>query len=142
MQNDFDAVPETELPDEYRTGIDPFDTQHSGLFSRLSLLAEDAEKNAAPSEYLSHIKYLIIYAKNHLTDEEEMMRLYNYPLFEVHKKEHDEFREYIENFMKAYDEGAFSPEAVVHFVRDWFVKHILETDMRYVEFFKRVLKDS
>lgn len=125
-----------ELPEGYKTGVELFDRQHQDIFSRLSLIAEDAEKPLEKKELLSHIRFLIDYADTHLADEEKMMEEYQYPYLEAHRAEHDRFRRQSKEFLDAYENGQSPIPRILEFIYDWFVHHILETDMKYSGFFK------
>ncbi len=127
------------LPGKYLTGISRFDDQHHGIFLRLTLLSDSYAKGRTDENYNSHVRFLLIYTKTHLVDEEDTMRMFNYPLYEVHKQEHDAFRKQSERFMQAFDDGSFSPLALLNFIREWFDKHIQKSDRQYSEFFKSQL---
>jgi hemerythrin len=75
------------------------------------------------------------YAKEHFTDEEELMQQYDYPESQAHKKQHD-------YFIRTADElssGKVSPDEIAEFLNVWWTIHILKVDMKYKEFFKAKL---
>ncbi|HHY77212.1 MAG TPA: hemerythrin family protein, partial [Clostridiales bacterium] len=75
--------------------------------------------------------------------EENLMEKYGYPDVDRHKIEHLFLTRKIEKF-ESQDIDERQSEAInelIRFISDWISGHILKTDMKYREFFNRVMKD-
>jgi len=83
------------------------------------------------------VKYTVI----HFNHEEEYMKLYDYPDYDSHRKEHLELTTQVQDFSKRLAEGksSFSLELMT-FLKDWLTNHILGTDMKYKSFFSNKVK--
>ncbi|MCU7801075.1 MAG: bacteriohemerythrin [gamma proteobacterium symbiont of Lucinoma myriamae] len=85
------------------------------------------------SEILSE---LADYTKIHFAVEESLMRILDYPGYEDHKEIHDEL---LNNVLELQKKVAFGKTAIsfelMHFLKSWLSKHILEEDMQYSGFF-------
>lgn len=124
-----------EWNDKYNTGVKRFDIQHRGLFDRINTIIEDYNENADDDSFMLHVRYLMVYADNHLVDEEEVMMAQYYPHFSEHKKLHDEFREKSKEFMRLFDIGHLEKERFIEFLIQWWSGHILNEDMDYKDQF-------
>ena len=85
--------------EEFELGIPSIDEQHKSLLdignriSKLLMEHEDGDDNY--EEIFSVIEELKTYTIYHFDSEEELFVTYDYPDYENHKKEHDDFIEYI-----------------------------------------------
>ncbi|WP_142850125.1 bacteriohemerythrin [Telmatospirillum sp. J64-1] len=85
---------------------------------------------------------LFQYTKDHFEREEALQRRIRYPYYESHCKAHrDVIRELhsiIEGYGKLKEEGR--RDAIVRhlasFLRDWLIKHIIESDLRMAPYIK------
>jgi hemerythrin len=71
----------------------------------------------------------------HFAVEESLMRIFNYPDYEAHKKHHEELTSQVVELQRkvAAHEEAISME-VLHFLRHWLTYHILGDDKKYGPF--------
>ena len=73
----------------------------------------------------------------HFSAEEKLMQEYDYPEYEQHKSEHEEFKRKVTQLMKLHAEAANAlPFPVVVFLRDWLATHVIHTDQRYGPFLR------
>ncbi len=93
-----------------------------------------AEKHG--SEIVSDIlAELADYTKIHFAVEESLMRILGYPGYEEHKDVHDDLLEHVVDLQKkaASSNTSISFE-LIHFLKSWLSKHIMEEDMQYTGF--------
>ncbi len=123
-----------EMKDEYMTGIQLIDDEHTGLFN----IAEEAYQLLHND--LIHDKYdkltdiideLRDYTRKHFADEEEYMRSIGYKKIFTQIIEHNAFIEKLEDFdLEDADENQEEAvESLLTFLTEWLINHILEVDM-------------
>ncbi|MCX6055232.1 MAG: hypothetical protein NTZ74_10030 [Chloroflexi bacterium] len=75
------------------------------------------------------------YATIHFRAEELLLEEYGYPNLAFQKKEHKAYRIKVVSLCQAtFIHEDSVPAELLMFLRDWWVKHILETDMKYRSF--------
>ena len=76
------------------------------------------------------------YALEHFRAEEYLLSEYGYEYKDLQVKQHEKFIETTKGFYSASDVGAnILSRALLEYLSQWLVKHILEEDMKYKEFF-------
>ena len=126
-----------EWKDIYSTGIHSIDAQHRNLFA----VAEDlyaamstGQGRAAVGRTLDR---MVQYTASHFAHEERLMRLHNFPDFEVHKAEHDKLTAQVLQFQADYRAGKVTITVqLLQFLRDWLQKHIQGSDQQYAPFLR------
>lgn len=127
--------------DKYMTGIHKFDEQHQRFFCLINELYAGViacqsleEEKALTQQTLAE---LVRYAQEHFGAEEELMQHYAFPHLKEHKDEHEFFCRHINQLVNECNTlaGGVSTDVFV-FMRDWITKHVTETDLHYVPFFK------
>lgn len=121
---------------ELSVGIEEIDEQHKvlvDLINKMHTAIEERHGSDAVSEILSE---LADYTKIHFAVEESLMRILGYPGYEEHKEIHDELLHNVQELQKkvAFGKTSISFE-LMHFLKSWLAKHILEEDMQYSGFF-------
>lgn len=121
--------------DSYSVKVKKFDDQHKKLINMVNDL-HDAMKVGKGKEALEKILAgLIQYTSSHFTDEENLMKQYNYPGYATQKKEHSLLVIQVLDLQKNYHEGkAVLSQAVMTFLKDWLQKHIQGEDKKYGPF--------
>lgn len=73
----------------------------------------------------------------HFKTEEKYMQNFKFTGYQAHKKEHEGFVNKVDAFQNDFDEGKLGLSIeVMTFLRDWVLKHIKETDKKYIDIFK------
>ena len=135
-----------EWKDEYGVNVPEIDKQHRELFrigrkiAELVMLEDDDDHFDEIMTILAELKDYTMY---HFRFEENLMGKYGYSDIDRHKIEHLFLTRKIEKF-ESQDIDERQSEAInelVRFISDWISGHILKTDMKYREFFNRVMKD-
>jgi hemerythrin len=120
----------------YLTHISEIDGQHQKLVALINALYSDllgCQDNDQKRIFIIRtLEELIDYSFYHFITEEELLRKYDYPKYEEHKQEHEQFKLKIAQFMKEQESvERVLPFPIVVFLRDWLISHVLTTDKEY-----------
>ncbi len=76
------------------------------------------------------------YTRIHFAVEESLMRILNYPGYDAHKEIHEELLGHVIELVEKVESGktAIGFE-LMHFLKTWLTKHIMEEDMQYTAHF-------
>lgn len=125
-----------EWNSSFSVGVARLDEQHQRVVHMINRLIE-APGATVRSETISDLLGdLTRYAREHFRTEEQLMEEHGYPDLAPHKEEHRTYRVKIVAFCRAamVHEDAV-PAELLHFMRDWWLQHILEADMKFRDFF-------
>ena len=125
-----------EWKEEYSVGVAKFDDAHKKLCGLINELHAGIIEGKGRDTQRSVLKGLVEYSMGHFSDEESLMKQYDYPERISHKLEHDEFRDKLLEFVEAYLKGA-TPLTVdlLGYLVEWLEKHMTLTDKKYEPFF-------
>ncbi|MFH0984262.1 MAG: bacteriohemerythrin [Candidatus Omnitrophota bacterium] len=131
-------MPRIAWDEMYSVNINVIDRQHQHLFKVLGDLYDWLGKEEEKEFLEAIIRELVQYAVEHFTTEEVFMRQYDFPGYEAHKKEHEDFKTKVVSFQEDLIAGkvTLSVEVMV-FLTDWLGHHILETDKEYGPFLNK-----
>ena len=113
------------------------DLQHRQLIDMLNEL--HAAMSAARGQQVMGDLLLRLsnYARTHLETEERLLRAHDYPQFASHKAQHDAYVARMRDLQAQAQQGKVAMTvSVMSFLKEWWTRHILETDMEYSEFLK------
>ena len=133
---EFDPNAELKWLPTMSVGIDAWDHDHHTLLSMVNELKQAVDSTDIPS-----VGQLLVdfgeYAEKHLSSEEKLMQALNYPRFEAHKSQHDDFRQWMIDTQTLFLDMPehLDGEAVVTYLKNWWYSHILKDDMAYSIFF-------
>jgi hemerythrin len=118
--------------EEYRVDEARIDSQHKRLFEIAGRLHEAMRAGEGRGAMAPILDELIAYTRTHFGMEESLMRANGYPGFAAHRAEHEGLTERVLEFRRQFGEGrvALTVE-MLHFLRDWLVRHIGESDRRF-----------
>ena len=121
--------------DSYSVNIKEIDGQHKKLIEMINTL-HDAMKVGKGSQVLGEVlKALIDYTGSHFATEEKYMKLYAYPEYLQHKKEHNLLVMQVLDVQKNLQSGkALLTQEIMSFLKTWLVKHIQGEDKKYGPF--------
>lgn len=122
-------------------GVDRFDEEHKQLVGFLNDLNQALTVRSTQKTMEDILNRLVKYTVIHFNHEEEYMKLYDYPDYATHKKEHLNLTTQVQDFSLRLSQGksSFSLELMI-FLKDWLTNHILGTDMKYRSFFAAKVK--
>jgi len=122
--------------DELSVGIEEIDNQHKVLVDLINEM-HTAIQERRGSEAVQHVlSKLADYTRIHFAVEESLMRLLGYPGYDEHKAKHEELIAHMVELQEKVASGktAISFE-LMHFLKLWLTKHIMESDKEYSSFF-------
>lgn len=122
--------------DELSVGVKQIDEQHKVLVNIINQMHIAIEHHHGSDVVIEILAELTEYTKMHFIVEESLMSILGYPGYEDHKEIHDELLEHVAGLQKKVASGrmAISFE-LMHFLKSWLSKHIMEEDMQYSGFF-------
>ena len=124
-----------EMKDEYRTGIELIDQEHTRLFEIADELYELIQNEFIPDKYdyiVDVLNGLKEYAATHFKDEEEYMESIQYEGLEAQKRAHAAFIDKLAtiDLDKVDEDPQKYMESLIEFLLGWLVQHILYTDKK------------
>lgn len=123
--------------DEFSLGMPEVDAQHKALIDLINRVWISLVKKANHEQTLKIVEELEKYTLTHFTVEEIFMREIAYSQFDEHKKEHEKFVARIAQEKMKIVAGHPVTLDMLHFLRDWLINHILVSDKRYAEEYKK-----
>lgn len=118
--------------EKFSVGVPVLDAQHMEIIRIINKLI-DANNVEVSSEVISEtLTNMTNYAILHFKTEEDFMLEHNFPEFAAHKKEHTDYRKKTLSFcLDTMVHKHTIPVDILTFLKDWWVHHILESDMKY-----------
>lgn len=122
----------------YSVGVPEIDRQHSTILDLIKECCSTIKEGSTYENTGYIIHKLLLYAKNHFSFEEELMRKADYSDIEEHIAEHEKFLEIVKGYEEIYISGK-SPDIteIMEFIYNWFKHHIMVSDQKYVEALKK-----
>ena len=122
--------------DSLSVKIKSIDDQHKKLIEMINEFYENVSKksnNELISKLVSGMKE---YTIMHFNTEEKYMKQFNYPNFEKHRKEHEDFIRKVNQLEEKLSKGTtILSFEITTFLKDWIKNHIQESDKQYSSFF-------
>ena len=123
-----------EWNENYSVGIKAMDNHHKKLFDIISELHNGMSSGYADEVLRKVLLELTDYTKYHFTEEEDLMRKYDYPELASHKEEHDELIETVQDLQQQFDKRKGELTIIMKmqdFLRSWWVNHVIGFDKKY-----------
>jgi hemerythrin len=125
-----------EWSDTLSVGIEEIDEQHKVLVDLVNKMHEAIHQRHGSDVVISILSDLADYTRIHFAVEESLMRILNYPGYEAHKEIHEELLGAVADLQEKVATGKKSIGfELMHFLKTWLTKHIMEEDMQYSGFF-------
>jgi len=123
--------------EDFSVGVARIDEQHKRLIAMINRLIAEPQTTTRSETVSDLLTDMTKYAQEHFATEEELMRRHNYPHLGEHIAQHRAFRKKTVDFCTATTLDAEAvPATLLHYLREWLVGHILDTDMAYKPFFR------
>ncbi|MBA1445907.1 MAG: bacteriohemerythrin [Chromatiales bacterium] len=125
-----------EWSDSLSVGIEEIDEQHKILVNLINRMHQAIHERHGSDVVKVILAELADYTRIHFAVEESLMRILNYPGYDEHKEIHDELLGHVVELIEKVESGktAIGFE-LLHFLKTWLTKHIMEEDMQYTGFF-------
>jgi hemerythrin-like metal-binding protein len=116
----------------FNTGIAEIDQQHQEIFAVLNRLYEASQTPVNRATAKQALLEMIDYANNHFSREERLMKKINYPELNQQMTQHNFYKEQmIQLDLELVEDNPSGYKHVVEFLKDWFLSHILQEDMKF-----------
>lgn len=134
------VMPRLEWDNKYSLGIPVFDEQHKELFEYINELRDIMMGTKSDDMIENTFKSILNFTMTHFLDEEIFLFKNQYPDYEQHKAEHDNFMNevkglYVQSKAERSNSKIISAE-ITGILTEWIQEHIVITDRKYVEYFK------
>ena len=122
-----------EWKPQYSVRIASIDGQHQNLFRMAEELAVAMSAGQGKTALSKLLDRLVQYTELHFANEERLMRLHDYPDLAAHSAEHQALTRQVLAFHSDFENGRVAMTVqVLHFLKDWLLKHIAQSDQQYV----------
>lgn len=120
----------------FSVGVSEMDRQHRRIIDIINSLIEKQDIGV-DSEIISDTLIMMLeYANEHFRREEQYMLESGYPDYSRQRREHNEFRKRTAFFsIDTIRHKTAIPKEVLAYLKEWWVNHILNADMKYKTFF-------
>lgn len=127
-----------EWSDDLSVGIEEIDAQHQVLVDLVNEMHQAIHNRHGSDAVRGILSRLADYTRIHFAVEESLMRILGYPDYDTHKVQHEELIAHMVELQEKVDSGktAIGFE-LMHFLKVWLTKHIMESDREYGDFFIR-----
>lgn len=120
----------------FKVGIEDIDQQHHSFLELLNSCYESIGKSCEADISVELVVKLKGYVDMHFRHEEEALELADYEGLERQRKQHMYFQTVIAD-LESVPQNAVMLKSTLTLLRDWFLHHILEEDMKYVPHLKQ-----
>ncbi len=123
--------------DDLDIHIQEVDEQHKVLVSLLNQLHTAIVEHHGKTTSREILNRLAEYSRTHFLLEESLMRLTHYPGFDIHKEQHEALIKQVVDLQTKLDqENITITFELLHFLKNWLMQHINESDQRFGNHFK------
>lgn len=119
----------------FAVGIEEIDEEHQQLFECLDAIMLSLNTPASKAQAAEALERLDLYTRTHFRVEECLMRLFDYPDIDAHKREHAAFIDKLAELRSRIVDEDVS-KAIAAFLTNWLVEHIKRADTAYVAYFR------
>ncbi len=115
--------------EEYNVNVGKIDSQHQKMLELVNNVHAAVEARVKKDDLMKLLAELVEYTRIHFSDEEKLMKKYDYPDLAKHHKEHKLLLRYLIDMMDSVSSGKnFSFYCDYDVSTDWALIHISECD--------------
>ena len=124
--------------DDFKVGVEQLDEQHRQLIQILNRLISKPQATTGSETISELLNDMMNYSKTHFETEENFLRQCNYPHLDEQIAQHRAFRKKNVDFCTAtMQKDKTVPKEILHYLHDWWMNHILKSDMKYKPFLNK-----
>jgi hemerythrin-like metal-binding protein len=117
--------------------VEQMDSEHQKIFAYCNEIHAMIAAGKKQEEALPILKALANYTAHHFAEEEQMMKLHNYPGLERQLQAHTDLLDNVGQTINTLDKGGkVNMIDVIAFIVDWLTGHIQHEDIEYGRYFK------
>jgi hemerythrin len=125
-----------EWKDEYSVNVKEIDEQHKNLFRIINNLIEVIGHTPKEESVSEIIKEIVEYKIAHFGTEEKYFHQFNFEGTNEHEAAHQLFNKTIIQLQTKYKDDLISfAFALVDFMEDWLIGHLMDMDQKYKKCF-------
>jgi hemerythrin len=127
--------------DDFLVHNEVIDAQHKELVRMTNEFYAGVQMGGVVAKvfFMKTIQGAVLYVKTHFSTEEDYMLRAGYPDFEAHKKQHENFVDYVSAQIQILEkEDNPDPAAFVKYLMDWVLQHIAESDKKYMPYIAKL----
>ncbi len=125
-----------EWTKELSVNVHILDNQHKYLIDIINKLIDSLGQKQTKEVISSVIGDLVLYKKTHFSTEEKYFAEFNYEGAAEHIAAHKYFNEHLVEMQKQYGDDTMGfGFALVDFLEDWLVEHLMTMDRQYIKCF-------
>jgi hemerythrin len=125
-----------EWTKELSVNVHILDKQHKYLIDIINKLIDSLGQKQTKEVISSVIGDLVLYKKTHFSTEEKYFAEFNYEGAVEHIAAHKYFNEHLIEMQKQYGDDIMGfGFALVDFLEDWLVEHLMTMDRQYIKCF-------
>jgi hemerythrin len=118
--------------DKLSVGVKAVDEQHTVLFDTINDLHAAMMRGQARAIVGELLDRLLLYTRNHFSDEERMMESAGYPDLPQHQVLHRNLTKQVEDYIARYQNGDLTLSLdLSSFLSNWLKSHIQSDDQSY-----------
>lgn len=126
-----------EWTPQFSVNVRAMDEQHKRIFEMLDELNRIVRQEQKGHDLIDVLDGMVTYVQEHFSAEEKLLTKFNYPDFDSHKDEHQDFIHQTNKFRVRYFQGEDDQELGVELMKylfRWLKQHILIRDRAYSEY--------
>lgn len=123
--------------DDFLVGNEQIDAQHKELVTMTNEFYAGCQMGGVMAKvyFMKTIQGAVRYVKTHFATEEEFMQKVNYPDFDIHRKQHEDFVAEVTTQIQVFEkEDNPDPADFVKYLMDWVMQHIADSDKKYMPY--------
>jgi hemerythrin len=126
-------MPLMNWTEKLSVGVAVIDDDHRKLVGMINELYDAMQAGHGKNTLGRILDDLVQYTKFHFAREEKFFAQTGYPAAVPHKQEHDALTRQVLDVQQKYAAGASATLSldVLHFLKDWLIKHIQGSDQKY-----------
>lgn len=118
------------------------DNDHKKLLDVYNDLVDLIELNGKREEFAEILSKMTDYSLRHFNKEEIYMQEFNYPKLEEHRQYHRDYRYKVAMYnVDLLGSNPPDPKEIIKFLEKWWTNHILNNDMHYENYKKKIESD-
>ncbi len=123
---------------EYSVGCKSIDVQHQQVIAVLNKLYESLRKNDPLDTLKPTLLKLRLFTETHFQYEETVMKALRHDGYQDQVKMHTRMKHETISIIERIITSGTGGHSLLHFLKDWWVRHIQEVDMKYKDLVRKL----